>query len=289
MAEKVDIIGAGIGGLATAITLAQKGLAVTLYEGAAEIKPVGAGIIIASNAMQVFKKMGIHKKIEPLGCRISAMKITDAMLKCISTIDLREYERKYEVHNLAMLRSDLQAILANEIGLDKIKLSKRLQCIEKTAHYKLTFEDRTTLASKIVIGADGIKSVVRSQLFSQATLRTANQICWRGVCDVDLPKKYDNEINEAWGRGRRFGFVKLPGGKVYWFALINAREVTDPNFDLADSFKTFHDDVLVLIKATPVEKINVADIIDLKPIDKWQDEGACLIRSEEHTSELQSP
>ena len=60
--ETITIIGAGIGGLTTALTLKQKGLNVNIFEGSAEIKPVGAGIILANNAMQVFKKLGIQEK-----------------------------------------------------------------------------------------------------------------------------------------------------------------------------------------------------------------------------------
>lgn len=59
MAETINIIGAGIGGLTTALTLKKRGLNVNIFESSAEIKPVGAGIILANNAMQVFQKLGI--------------------------------------------------------------------------------------------------------------------------------------------------------------------------------------------------------------------------------------
>ena len=55
----IDIIGAGIGGLTTAIALQQKGFKLRIFEQAEEIKPIGAGIILASNAMQVFEKLGL--------------------------------------------------------------------------------------------------------------------------------------------------------------------------------------------------------------------------------------
>ena len=70
MTETVNIIGAGIGGLTTALTLQQKGLNVKIFESSAEIKPVGAGIIMANNAMQVFQKLGIQDKIGKAGNKI---------------------------------------------------------------------------------------------------------------------------------------------------------------------------------------------------------------------------
>ncbi len=284
MKETVTIIGAGIGGLTTALTLKQKGLSVNIFESSAEIKPVGAGIIIANNAMQVFKKLGIQDKIEKAGNKISFMKITDTQLNTISVVELTEYEKKYGVHNIAIHRGELQKILANEVGYDNINLSKRLSKIEKTDLFKLTFEDNSTIERKLVIGADGIKSIVRSQLFEESTLRNANQKCWRGICEIDLPEKYHNELNEAWGKGKRFGFVKISDQKVYWYALINSKNTKSDEVNLTEMFSEFHSDIVKIISATRNDQIIGSDIIDLKPIYKWQGENVCLIGDAAHAT-----
>ena len=93
MTETVNIIGAGIGGLTTALTLKQRGMNVNIFESSAEIKPVGAGIILANNAIQVFHKLGIQYKIEKAGNKISYMKIMVKQLNNISAVDLSEYEK----------------------------------------------------------------------------------------------------------------------------------------------------------------------------------------------------
>jgi 2-polyprenyl-6-methoxyphenol hydroxylase-like FAD-dependent oxidoreductase len=284
MTETVSIIGAGIGGLTTALTLKQRGLNVNVFESSAEIKPVGAGIIIANNAMQVFQEMGIQDKIEKAGNKISCLKITDIQLNSISIVDLTDYEKKYGVHNIAIHRGELQKILADEVGYENINLSKRLSTIEKGEFFKLTFEDSSTIESKLVIGADGIKSVVRNQLFETSTLRNANQLCWRGICEIDLPQKYHNELNEAWGNGKRFGFVKIEDKKVYWFALTNSKKVKAEEIKLVELFKEFHSDILQIISKTAKEQIIISDIIDLKPIDKWQSENVCLIGDAAHAT-----
>lgn len=284
MTEIVNIIGAGIGGLTTALILKQRGLNVNIFESSAEIKPVGAGIILANNAMQVFQKLGIQDKIENAGNRISFMKITDDQLKPLSVVNLSEYEQKYNVSNIAIHRGELQKILANEIGFDNINLSKRLSTIEKNRLFKLTFEDNSTIESKIVIGADGIKSVVRNQLFEKSTLRNPNQICWRGICEIDLPQKYHNELNEAWGKGKRFGFVKISDKKVYWYALTNSKNTNADEVNLTELFSEFHSDISQIISATLKEQIIISDIFDLKPIDKWQSENVCLIGDAAHAT-----
>ncbi|CAN1554234.1 UbiH 2-polyprenyl-6-methoxyphenol hydroxylase and related FAD-dependent oxidoreductases [Flavobacteriaceae bacterium] len=284
MTETVNIIGAGIGGLTTALTFKQRGVNVNLFESSAEIKPVGAGIILANNAMQVFQKLGIQDKIEKAGNKISFMKITDDQLNPLSVVNLSEYEQKYGVSNIAIHRGELQKILANEIGFDNINLSKRLSKIEKNRLFKLTFEDNSTIESKLVIGADGIKSVVRNQLFEKSTLRNPNQICWRGICEIDLPQKYHNELNEAWGKGKRFGFVKISDKKVYWYALTNSKNVEISDVNLTEFFSEFHSDILNILSATKKEQIIVSDIFDLKPIDKWQNENVCLVGDAAHAT-----
>jgi len=108
MTETINIIGAGIGGLTTALILKQRGLNVNIFESSAEIKPVGAGIILANNAMQVFQKLGIQANIENAGNKISFMKITDSQLKSLSVVSLSEYEQKYNVSNIAIHRGELQ-------------------------------------------------------------------------------------------------------------------------------------------------------------------------------------
>jgi 2-polyprenyl-6-methoxyphenol hydroxylase-like FAD-dependent oxidoreductase len=284
MAETVNIIGAGIGGLTTALTLKQKGLNVNIFESSAELKPIGAGIILANNAMQVFQKLGIQDKIEKVGNKISYMKITDNQLKSLSVANLSEYEQKYGVSNIAIHRGELQKILVNEIGYNKIKLSKRLSKIEKTDLFKLTFEDNSAIESKLIIGADGLKSVVRNQVFEKSTLRNPNQICWRGICEIDLPQKYHNELNEAWGKGKRFGFVKISDKKVYWYALANSKKLEKSDVNLTDFFSEFHSDIFKIISATKKEQIIISDIFDLKPIDKWQSENVCLIGDAAHAT-----
>ncbi|MBV7440029.1 FAD-dependent monooxygenase [Weeksellaceae bacterium TAE3-ERU29] len=277
MSETIHIIGAGIGGLTTALTLQKRGLDVILYESSSEIKPVGAGIILASNAMQIFDKLGLKDKIEKAGNRISVMKITDEQFNPISVVNLSEYEQKYGVSNIAIHRGELQRILVNEVGFEHIKLSKRLSKIEKTELFKLTFEDKTTAECKIVIGADGIKSVVRNQLFNENTIRNAHQYCWRGICEMNLPENY----HEAWGKGKRFGFVKISKNKVYWYALTNMPVEIE---NLPEIFKNFHADILKIISKTSKEQIITSEILDLKPIKKWQSKNVCLIGDAVHAT-----
>lgn len=281
---KIAIIGGGIGGLTTALALQKSNLDVTIYESAPEIKPVGAGIIMANNAMQVFDKLGIRQKIEQAGHKISTIKITDPQLKTLSEVQLNKFERKYGVHNIAIHRGDLQMILAEEIGFENIKLSKRLSKIEQgNSGYQLTFEDGSIADAEAVIGADGIKSTVRHQILNIGKLKSAQQKCWRGVGEFDWTTKYSHQAYEAWGKGRRFGFVRINEQKVYWYAVVNENLVKNPN-NLRELFARFNPEVSRMISETPKEKIFVSDIIDLESIFQWQKDRVCLIGDAAHAT-----
>jgi 2-polyprenyl-6-methoxyphenol hydroxylase-like FAD-dependent oxidoreductase len=282
--KKIEIIGGGIGGLTTAIILKNQGIKVSVFEGAKEIKPVGAGIIIANNAMQIYRNLGLDQKITEAGNPISVMKITDEFLRPLSVLNLQKFEEKYQVKNVAIHRGELQRILAESAGMENIFLSKKLVKVSAGNKYQLSFQDGTVEESEILIGADGIRSVVRDQLMQAGTIRNSGQICWRGICNCEIPERYFHEANEAWGRGKRFGYVKIGNNKVYWYALRNSVSVVNKNEDLLNLFSDFHPDILKIIASTSPENIICNDIIDLKPTSKWFAGNACLIGDAAHAT-----
>jgi 2-polyprenyl-6-methoxyphenol hydroxylase-like FAD-dependent oxidoreductase len=279
--KSISIIGAGIGGLTTALTLKRRGLNPMVYEAAEEIRPVGAGIMMANNAMQVFEGLGVREKIETAGNYISDLRITDAQLKDISVVSFKPFEEKYGVRNVAIHRGALQKILAEELGYEHIALGKRLQTIERQEPFSLLFEDGTSVDSAILIGADGIKSTVREQLITKGEIRSAGQICWRGLCEYNLPEKYSHAGVEAWGKGKRFGFTRIDQKRVYWYAVVSTHLVKE---DFLSLFLDFDSEVRNIIIATPENQIIKNDIIDLKPISVWQDKNVCLIGDAAHAT-----
>lgn len=283
----IDIIGAGIGGLTTAIALEQKGFKVRIFEQAETIKPIGAGIILASNAMQVYKSLGLKTLIESQGNSISSMNITKANLKTLSKIDLSYFENKHEVKNIAIHRGVLQRLLIDSLKSAEIYLNHKLKSVVKVnASYTLEFENDKTHNSNIVIGADGLNSVVRQQLFNNNHIRNANQVCWRGVTDFKLPEPYRNELNEAWGNAERFGFVQITKNKVYWYALKSfKKDINECSLKQIDSyFNSYNSIIKDIITATPKQHINTAEISDLKPTKEWYQDNLCLIGDAAHAT-----
>ncbi len=125
----IDIIGAGIGGLTTAIALEQKGIKTRIFEQAKKMKPVGAGIILANNAMQVYEKSGLRNVIEENGNPIFSMNITNSNLIPLSKIDLAYFEQKHGTKNIAIHRGKLQQILIDKLKSTKINNNHKLTSI----------------------------------------------------------------------------------------------------------------------------------------------------------------
>ncbi|MFK8009294.1 MAG: FAD-dependent monooxygenase [Saprospiraceae bacterium] len=285
---KITIIGAGIGGLTTAIALEQKGFEVEIFESFPEMKRMGAGIVLANNAMRIFQRLGLSEVIYKNSNRISSLKLVDEKLAVLTKINLIAFEKKLGVHYAAIHRGTLQEILLKNLKSTQLHLGKRLKYIEnykKTIH--LHFEDETTHEANILIGADGIHSVVRNRFFPKTTIRNAHQVCWRGITKMNLPEKFQHEINESWGKGTRFGIVPLADGEVYWFALTNYKNDFRTEFQAPDLEKMFSNyDPLIskIIRSTPIDKIIVNEINDLKPIKKWHTNNICLIGDAAHAT-----
>src|SRR5690606_13027243 len=113
------------------------------------------------------------------------------------------------------------------------------------------------------------------------TIRDSGQICWRGICELALGERYLHSALEAWGPGRRFGFVALNSRQVYWYAVANEDAA---GTDLSLLFKDFHPEVLDMIAATPATSIFFSHLYDLKPIHQWAQGKVCLIGDAAHAT-----
>lgn len=281
--NSVSIIGAGIGGLTLANVLKQQGISCVLYESAPEIKPVGSGIMMAVNAMQVFERLGLKEKIEQAGNKIHGISVTDKNFRMISKTDVLGLESKYRSCNVAIHRADLQRILAESFGFENIRLNHSLQSIERNGNYFLDFSNGEQVETEVVFGADGIKSKTRDLIFQTGRIRSAGQKCWRGLALIDLPEKYEHEAFEIWGKGKRFGFVRMTAKKVYWYAVVNEEKYC-PEKAVLSYFADFRSPVAQIIEATLPEDLIFNDLADLSPLPEWHTDHLCLIGDAAHAT-----
>jgi 2-polyprenyl-6-methoxyphenol hydroxylase-like FAD-dependent oxidoreductase len=289
---KALIIGGGIGGLTTAIALHQHGIDFEVFEAAPELKPVGAGIVMASNAMQVFQRLGIERKIIGAGLEVQQAFGVDEKFKVISGLDVKgKVAPRYGIGSYAIHRGRLQQVLLSEIESNKVYLNKRLASIQQSETKVIAkFEDGTSAEGDFIIGADGIKSAVRKSIFGELPLRYSGQTCWRGMAKFSLPDSKKGHSYEMWGpqKGLRFGFVPTAPDEVYFFTTYfteaGGRDSGVVKEQVLKLYAPFGELPRLIMEATPEENIIRSDIHDLSPIQHWWKGRVVLLGDAAHAT-----
>jgi 2-polyprenyl-6-methoxyphenol hydroxylase-like FAD-dependent oxidoreductase len=286
--KTITILGGGIGGLTTAIALQRIGIRATVFEAAPEFRPLGAGIQLAANAMQGFRKLDIAEKIVKRGRLLPAFSILDDRGKTISHADARHIGAKYGVHNFAIHRADLHEVLAGELPPGQLRTGKRAIGFDRNGvAITVHFQDGTTHETDGLIAADGIHSAIRQQLLPDSAPRYAGYTCWRAVVDAGTVRQ--DFASESWGTAGRFGIVPLAGNRIYWFACVNA-PAGDPAMrdsrvtDLQQIFRRFHAPVQQILAQTNDSDLIWSDIIDLKPVSRYAFDNILLLGDAAHAT-----
>ncbi len=215
--KKILIVGAGIGGLTLANALKQKGLQATIIERAPELKGIGAGIILGSNAVAVLKTLELSKPIEAAGQITSNGVITDEKARPFSEFRFGS-EGASSVQAVAIVRAALHHILAEPVK-DLIQTNCALEHLEQTPEGVVaTFGNHEKEIFDAVIGADGVNSRTRT-FVNDAKPHYMGYSSHRFLVPNDTAL---TDAVEMWGPGIRLGLIPVGGGQLYGFTTYNA-------------------------------------------------------------------
>lgn len=282
------ILGGGIAGLTAAIALKKIGIEALVLEAAAEIKPVGAGLALAANAMRALEKIGVASRVIREGRELKAFSIYDQKGKLISRNDTDPANSKFGISNFTIHRADLHKVLLAQLDPNQVLKGKRsVDVVSDSEGSVVRFEDGSQIHAKYLIVAEGIHSPIRKKLLSTAKIRFAGYTCWRGVMDNSALNI--EETSETWGKTGRFGVTPLAKNQVYWYACINAAEQNSSlkNFtkaDLEENFKDFHFPIPQVLAGTKPQQIIWNDILDLEPLSRFAFGNTVLIGDAAHAT-----
>jgi salicylate hydroxylase len=262
--SKIVVIGAGIGGLAAALALLRRGIDVEVYEQAAELTEVGAGVQMSANGSRVLYALGLaealaHVQVTPSRRVIrhwSSGETWDWFALGVATA------QRYGTPHLMLHRGDLHGILAAAVQVlkpDAIRGAKRCVAATQTAdRAEVRFADGSGVTADIVIGADGIHSQVRADLFGADRPQFTGCVAWRGLAAMDrLPPHLAQMVGTNWfgprghvlhypvRRGELMNFVGFVERDDWQVESWSTAGTAD---ELANDFGGWHEDVHVIIR-----------------------------------------
>jgi 2-polyprenyl-6-methoxyphenol hydroxylase-like FAD-dependent oxidoreductase len=244
----VLIIGGGIAGLATARALHARGIEARVLERAVSQPARGTGVYLPANAVRAIGELGLSSGLADHAHRISQQRFLDQRGRVLMEVDLDEVWGPTGPC-LALPHADLHDVLGSGLPVERGST--------------ITDLDAATADHGIVVGADGVRSWVRSATFPGSGPRFLGQVSWRLVDD------HAAEIS-AWtvwlGRRATFLAVPLGGGRTYCYAAVDRRTADDPTgrepSALADLFGGFAEPVPSLLAGrteppyfSPIEEV----------------------------------
>jgi len=198
---RVAIIGGGIGGLTAARALSRRGVEVSIYESAPELREIGAGVALGPNAMKVLRSLELEDDVRGIAGRWEwAVTRHGKTGRVISRTSRDQQATLFGSAGATAHRADLLDVLAQSVPSDIVRLGARCVGVESDGGVAVArFQDGSEVEADVVIGADGIHSVVRKSLFGPGAPRFTGKICYRSVVRVEaVPGEPPPAENVQW-------------------------------------------------------------------------------------------
>ena len=272
MDRSVVIIGGGIGGLTAALALHKVGVEARVFERAPELKEVGAGLGLWLNAVRPLDLLGIGRKVRSFASPLKFAEISTPQGKVLNRTDIERIVGTKDAANFVMHRADLHSAIKEALPLAALETNAECERIEQDGEgVTAYFRNGKSVRGCLLIGADGLHSVIRKALWGKSPLRYSGQTCYRGIADTSPPEA--NVLREIQGAGKRGGVCPISEKRVYWWAALNAPqgeidELAERRDDLLRAFKGWAFGLPEMIAATK-NGILRNDLVDREPLHKW--------------------
>jgi salicylate hydroxylase len=287
---RVLVIGGGIGGMATSIALEQAGFDPLVLERAPELTEIGSGIGMQANAMRVLERLGAAGVVRGSGVRVDVgewRRLDDG--RTIFTQDYAGMATRYGDVYICMHRADLLESLARQVPTERVRLGARLVGYEEHANGVIALlEDGEKVHGDVMVGADGLRSTVRTLLFGEQEARFTGVASWRGTIPAStMPPGFERRLVTWPGAGRHgMTYPIRPDLQAFNGFVPTAevlREEWGPSGDLEDlrrSFAGATEDVLALIDR--MTSALITPIYFRDPLPVWGTDRVVLLGDAAH-------
>ena len=277
---RIGIIGAGIGGLATAIGAQQCGHEVTVFEQHSNPGTIGSGLTLFGNAFSALESLGLTEPVREISSAEVAQLPSGFRTPTgawLSRIPAESTARLRTVH-----RADLHQVLVDQLAPSTLRTDSEAS-VDPAGLPRLTVGESVYEFDRVIV-ADGIHSPNRKQLGMDPGLWYSGYTAWRGI--ADRTRLEFATAGELWGAGKRFGFVPIPDGRAYWFATLSMPADTvfpDEAQAVTDHFSGWVHPVEELIAATDPQSLMRHDIQALaKPLSSFVKADTALLGDAAH-------
>ncbi|XP_078155933.1 monooxygenase 2-like [Carex rostrata] len=217
--EDIVIVGAGFAGLATALGLHRKGVKSLVLESSPAMRTTGFAFTIWTNAWRALDALGVGDKVRDHHLLLESITFLSATSGDISAkVDLDKTQRKIGMHELRCVQRDfLLETLAAELPKDTIRFSSKIVLIQEDGNLKLLhLADGSIIKAKVLIGCDGINSVVAKYLGLEKPL-FSGRCATRGISEHPTGHGFKHDYLNINGGGFRYGFLPCSEKNIYWF------------------------------------------------------------------------
>ncbi|MGF1684047.1 FAD-dependent monooxygenase [Photobacterium minamisatsumaniensis] len=271
----VAIVGAGLNGLALALSLRMFGIEATVYEKSDKPRIDGTGIIMWPEGMQVLAALTDAAKVKALGNTVDVLTTATASSEIINWLSMREAGSKVNAEVGLFHRSDLYQLLLDTYGQENIRTGQRCSVENDTV-----MVNGEPLIADVIVGADGIFSKVRQFVAPDISVRNPSVYCCRGIVNFDTDELSDDECYVFAGMHSRivtYTYDRETHAK-YWFAAcaVEQGETLD-KATILEQFSGYSPYLLEMIKQTPEEQIMPSPLADVAPFDNWSRDNAVLL------------
>ena len=298
--KKVLIVGAGLGGLAAASCLMRAGYDVEVYEQAPALAEVGAGIQMSANPMHVLRYLGLEQEALKWGVKpggyVFRLHDTGEVVQQFSLSD--EHERQHGAPYLQLHRADLHDMLARaarELKGDVIHLNRRVTGFtEDEDGVTLHFADGSSARGDLLVGADGLKSVIARQIVGEIPATYTGDAAWRVTIPVErLPKPFLPQVMSVFmGPGGHVVCYYLRGGEILNFVgVVETDDVSEESWtvkypweQLKADYVGWHPAIQTIIDMADRDQCYRWSLHNRPPVRNWSTKRATLLGDSAHAT-----